>query len=171
MPVNQTDLLKIAGFGKAKANEYGNKFLEIIKEFMLEHGLESNMAKKAPKNNPKAKAKKEKSETASETGLTKTSTQEQTFALYKQGLKLNEIAKQRGFALSTIEGHLTPFIERGEISINELINSERQQVILKALENFNPESGLNPIKNILPADISYAEIKYVLADKQKNSPG
>ena len=171
LPVNQTDLLKIAGFGKAKANEYGNKFLEIIKEFMLEHGLESNMAKKAPKNNPKAKAKKEKSETASETGLTKTSTQEQTFALYKQGLKLNEIAKQRGFALSTIEGHLTPFIERGEISINELINSERQQVILKALENFNPETGLNPIKNILPADISYAEIKYVLADKQKNSPG
>ena len=44
----------------------------------------------------------------------KPSTFEQTFALYKAGNTPEQIAKQRGFTLNTILGHLAKYIQKGE---------------------------------------------------------
>ena len=50
----------------------------------------------------------------------KSSTKEQTFKLFKDGLSLTEIAQLRGFAISTFEGHLTPYVTSGEIDIDRI---------------------------------------------------
>jgi PIF1-like helicase/Helix-turn-helix domain/HRDC domain len=168
LPTQSDQLLQIAGFGKAKADIYGEGFLEIIKEFMAEQNLETNMHAKAPK-----KAKKNKNDFSLnnlEEGSNekKPNTKEQTYLLFKQGHKLADIAKQRGFALSTIEGHLTPYIANGDIEIDELLDKQKQEQIQKALKNFDPQTGLNPVKSLLPDDITYSEIRYVLAVKLKN---
>jgi len=136
--------------------------LSLIKEYMLEFDLTSNMdALLAQK--PK-RAKKEKQPLANKEP--KPSSKEQTFKLFKEGLSLSEIAQLRGFAVSTLEGHLTSYIATGEIDINRLVSTDKQKIILKALTDFKKETGLNPIKSILPEDVSYAEIKYVLANKK-----
>jgi len=164
LPDSPANLLKISGFGEAKVNAYGNLFLGIIKAYMFEHELESNMQALSPKKERKEKKQKEE---GGETDK-KINTREQTFLLYKQGKKLEEIAKQRGFALSTIQSHLVPYVTSGEIVIDDLVSTEKQKLILKALEKLNYEDGLTPIKNNLPDDISFSEIRYVMAHRLKD---
>jgi hypothetical protein len=172
LPINEEQLLKIAGFGEAKVNAYGDRFLRIIKNYMLESNLESNMQAKTIKKEKKPKKEKvnEKEYSPDEKGE-KVNTKEQTYRLYKHGFKLEEIAKQRGFSLGTIEGHLIPYIANGELNIDTLVSKEKQKLILKALESFDYKTGINPIKSKLPSDISFTEIRYVIANKIKESEG
>jgi hypothetical protein len=165
LPVTEEQLLKISGFGQAKVNAYGRDFLTIIRDFVDEHQLQPDteaLSAKRPK-----KSKKEKTEGGPEEKEKKISTKEQTYLLFKQGFKLEEIAKQRGFALSTVQAHLIPYVANGELDINDLVTPQKRKLILKALEQFNYEDGLNPIKSNLPADISFSEIRYVMADRLK----
>jgi hypothetical protein len=137
LPVSAEQLLQISGFGKAKVEAYGEEFLQIIKNYMRDHDLESAMDELKPN------------------------------LLYKQGFKLDEIAKKRGFTLSTVESHLVPYIVNGTINIDELVSRKKKELILRALEDFNYETGIGPVKKNLPEDISWSEIRYVMADKFK----
>lgn len=157
-------LLRISGFGEAKVNAYGDAFLAIIKAYMREHDLLTNIGALPGK---KASGKK-KEQAGGDQKVKKVSTKEQTFLLFKQGLGLSEIAKQRGYALATVESHLVPYITDGSIMIDELVSKEKQKLILNALEKFNYEDGLNPIKSKLPPDISFSEIRYVMAHRLKD---
>jgi len=42
-------------------------------------------------------------------------------------------------------------------------------IFLEALEDFNQEAGLTPVKNKLPEDVSFSEIRYVMANKLKGN--
>jgi hypothetical protein len=161
LPQNENQLLKISGFGNSKVNEYGERFLDIIKTYIAEHDIEPDSDYFEKKKDKKVKKEK----VTTESSDTKT----QSFALLKQGLQPKEIAQKRGFALSTIEGHLIPFIASGEIDINTLVSKEKQQFILDALQNFDAKLGINPVKASLPNDISYSEIRYMIAHKLHSS--
>lgn len=167
LPGTTDQLLQISGFGEAKVEAFGDEFLKIIKEFMVQNGLESAMDQKASKKKKSKKEKKSDSDNSDGKEGKKIGTKEQTFALFKEGLQLEEIAKRRGFALSTIQGHLVPYIASGEISLNELMSSEKQKLIEAALAEFNYETGINPIKSKLPESVSFSEIRYVLANRLK----
>ncbi|MBK8142259.1 MAG: helix-turn-helix domain-containing protein [Chitinophagaceae bacterium] len=52
-------------------------------------------------------------------------THTESFRLYKEGQSIAAIAKTRKLAISTIEGHLTTFVRRGDIKISELVSGER----------------------------------------------
>jgi uncharacterized protein YpbB len=80
---------------------------------------------------------------------------------------LEEIAQQRGFVLSTVEGHLTPYIESGDLNIDHLVSREKQKLILDVLTDFKKENGIAPVKNALPENVSYSEIRYMMAFKNK----
>jgi ATP-dependent DNA helicase RecQ len=63
---------------------------------------------------------------------------------------------------TTIEGHLSFYIQLGELDITELVTSEKIKMIKAALE----KHGLSSIKSIkenLPENIGYGEIKMVMA--------
>lgn len=171
LPTSQNHLLKISGFGKARAEAYGDEFLPIIREYMLEHELESNMEALPVKKTKKSAGIKQQDtqNNADELKVKPANTRLQTLTLYQQGFSLNDIAKQRGLSITTIEGHLVPFIEAGEINIDALVVKQKQQLIETALMNFNPETGLNPIKTALPPEITFSEIKYVMAAVKTNS--
>lgn len=186
LPSKEGELLQISGFGKARAEAYGEQFLKVIKEYMHENGLESNMESKTPKKAKKTKKIKEEAEQKETPGgdewyslsdvekekpkekEKKTPSKEQTFRLFKEGKKLHDIAKERGVALSTVEGHLIPYVATGELNIDYLVSRKKQQLILKALENFDKSAGLTPVKASLPDDISFSEIRYVMASKLKD---
>ena len=43
LPLSKKDLLQITGFGKAKADKYGDEIIEAVEEYCSRNGLESNM--------------------------------------------------------------------------------------------------------------------------------
>lgn len=168
LPASKSDLLLIKGFGDAKVETYGDRFLKIINEFRIENDLPSFMDTIEPQKGKKAKnPKKEINRDKSEEP--KISSKEQTFRLYKQGLNPAEIAKQRGMTQGTVESHLTPFVGSGDIDINALVSPEKQTIIHKILHDVEEGAGLALIKSMLPETITFTDIRYVLAEKKRLS--
>ncbi len=163
LPLTKKDLLQISGFGKAKADKYGDDIIEAVEEFCTRNGIETNMAA-LPTKAAKEKVLREKNT------VTKTDTKTISFNLYKQGKSILEIAKERNLTVGTIESHLIPFIGDGEIAINDLVSLKKQALILQAVAIHGVLSHKTLIEN-LPPDISYSELKMVLAaDKTKAVP-
>src|SRR5690606_18628127 len=81
--------------------------------------------------------------------------------LYKEGRTVAEIAKERNITLDTVQSHLSSFILGGEIKISDLVSPEKQLLINEAAKIHGRES-LKVIKENLPEDISYGEIRMVM---------
>ena len=143
---------------------YGSQFLKVIKNYLSENDLSTNMS--SVKKVKKAKKSTKKAESEGAEGITK-DTKRLTYELYKKGLSLEEISKQRNFALTTIEGHLIPFIASGEIKIDQLISKEKQKKIKKALKGFDKSGGIKMIKDKLPDSITYSDIRWMMAIDQE----
>lgn len=157
LPQTLDELEQISGFGKAKVEAYGNDFLSIIKEYSEEHNLSSKIAEKVPKR--KRKESKEP----------KVDTKTETFKLYREGKTVSEIAKQRNLTTQTIEGHLSHFVERGIIRVEDIVNREKIVLIEPAVKDFEGGS-LTSIKEKLGNKVSFGEIRLVLASiEHKNS--
>jgi ATP-dependent DNA helicase RecQ len=91
-------------------------------------------------------------------------THEQTYALYQQGLGIEEIAEKRNLKTSTIENHLAALIEEGrEIALSSLVDSEDLALIEAAAAKAGLD-GLRPIKDQLPERIGYGAIRFAVAD-------
>jgi superfamily II DNA helicase RecQ len=104
-------------------------------------------------------------------------THEQTYALYQQGLGIDEIAEKRNLKTSTIENHLAALIEEGrDIDLSNLVGDQDLALIEAAvakaqLAGLAKIEGLRPIKDQLPERIGYNSIRFVVADikrRQKN---
>ncbi|MFT3948673.1 MAG: helix-turn-helix domain-containing protein [Agriterribacter sp.] len=153
LPLNKKDLAKIKGFGKAKVDKYGDDIIEIISDYCEKYSLETNMHANVENE------KKEK--TAIKNNAAKADTKAVSFDLYKQGKSIAAIAEERKFTVQTIEGHLSHFIESGELSVNEFLPDEKQQRIIKVYHQ-NKEAGLTQMKEQLP-DISFGELRMMMA--------
>jgi len=97
------------------------------------------------------KKKKEKGE--------KGSSLKETLAFYRAGKGIEEIAKARALAASTIEGHLALLVKAGELDIHELMNSERLEIILHVI---GEGSSMTLAKQKLGEEYSFGEIRAVL---------
>ena len=156
LPLTKKDLMKIGGFGKAKADKYGDDILETVQDYCARHELGSNISAKesSPKKERKEKSLEEK-----------TPTNIFSFNLFKEGKSVAEIAKERNLAITTVEGHLSWFVGNGDVDINELVSSEKQLLIKEAI-SINGRSSTKTLKDHLPEDVSYGEIRMVMALEQ-----
>ena len=153
LPVNLTELRKISGFGDAKTEKYGQQFLDIIISYCNEKNLSSLMHEKIPKRERKTAGSEKKN---------KIDTKAESFRLYKEGKHVEEIAKERNLTQQTIEGHLAHYVSTGEINISELVSREKVLLIEPVAKALLGKS-LTPIKEKLGREISFGEIKLVIA--------
>lgn len=86
-----------------------------------------------------------------------------TFKLYKQGVSVKDIAKQRDLNQQTIVRHLAHYVAKGMISVNELVPETRAESIREAISGLGTLKGLSAIKEACPADVSYQDIILVIA--------
>ena len=156
LPLNKKDLLQISGFGKIKVDKYADEVLQIVEEFCWQHQLKTNMAAKVPVAGRERKAKGKEENTDTKT---------LSYNLFKAGKSVAEIAKERNFTVSTIEEHLAWFIGNGDININEILSPEKLQIIKSALKTYGASSLKILKENLLP-DITYGEIRLVLASEK-----
>jgi uncharacterized protein YpbB len=89
----------------------------------------------------------------------------QSFELFKSGKSISEIAKERGLANSTIEGHLLDFIREGELSAEKVLGKEKYKHISEYFRLAN-DKDINRAKSTLGEGVSYNELRMVLGEKK-----
>ena len=107
----------------------------------------------------KVKEEKPKKEKVDTKGL--------TFKMFREGKTIKEIAAERSLTVGTVENHLAQFVKTGELEVGEVVSSQHQKIIRGIIKSFNKAYSLSDVKNLLPGDYTYAEIKLVIADMEK----
>lgn len=161
LPFTKKDLTEISGFGKTKAEKYGDDILDAVKDFCYRNNLQSNMLSK--EGNPK-KERKPKIPSEQSTEI-KTDTKTFSYNLYREGKSIEEIAKERKLAITTIEGHFASFVEKGELDINKMVSIEKQNLIKEAAKIHGRDS-FKILKENLPEEVTYGEIRMVIASEK-----
>ena len=141
LPGTSAQLKKVKGMGKIRVRKYGEEIIEVIESYCKEKGLEE-------KSEPVEEEKKPSHQISLE--------------LFKQGLSIKEIVKERNLTESTIESHLAKYIPSGDIDILELIPLKRYQKLVKEIESVEFNS-LKELKTALDDSYSYMEIKMTLS--------
>ena len=93
-------------------------------------------------------------------------TQTHTFRLIKEGKSPEEVAEIRNITLGTVNTHLAKLIAIGDLSIEQVISKHRLDYVMDAI-NKSKAGKLNEIKSKVNEDITYDEIKLVLAHLKK----
>lgn len=153
LPQTEKELLKINGFGPAKAEKYGALFLDIIRKYCQSNNLQSNMFEIEDAGTGKKKKTEKKEKAEPKEKKQKGDSHRETYELYKAGKTIDEIAAIRGLTVSTICTHLGRYIALGNLDINKLISHEKREKAMKIMENAEPgavyktlESVLNPVE-------------------------
>jgi GTPase SAR1 family protein len=89
-------------------------------------------------------------------------TSEITFELYKQGLTIAQIAKERNLVEGTIQSHLCKYIEDGTLSVEEFVTEKKIEKIKAAIQKSESKNA-GELKTELGDGFSYPEIRMVLA--------
>ncbi|MCD8742269.1 DNA helicase RecQ [Mucilaginibacter roseus] len=150
LPQSMDELRHISGFGDVKLAKYGREFLEVIKPYCIANGLSSKVKQRAPKRQSKPRSEKVNN------------TQKESLNLFKAGKSITEIATERGLSPMTVEGHLTQFIQTGDLEVTEFVNEDKIPAIQNAIESYGAER-LAPLKEVLGDEYSYTEIKAVVS--------
>ncbi len=122
-PESENDFARISGVGEKKLREFGEIFLNEIalhlatnpRQIFAEESFIVPLIRKTSLND----------------------TTRETLRRFRAGESVEQIAAARGFAASTIYGHLATAIEAGEkIDVNELLDAEAQEQIAAAFQKF-----------------------------------
>ena len=137
-PQSIAGLLQITGIGERKAEMFGQSLLDALARFQA---------------GARASALPEK----------KTAPAVETLSLLAQGKTFAEIAQIRGRQISTIVNAIAALVEKGELDFEaDWIDRNKQSVIEAACARLGTE-WLKPLKDALPPEITYDEIRLVVA--------
>ena len=96
-------------------------------------------------------------------------TKKVSFDLYKSGLKVEEIARQRALAPSTIMSHLSHYVIEGELGIRDFVSSSHEQKLREFISS-HPDASYSEIRAAVGENYSYGEISMVAGIMLKLSP-
>ncbi len=145
LPGSITELKRVKGFGAKKVSQFGKEIVDIVSEYLIRMKITDKPEYIEPyqeKKNP--------------TVDTKLISYEQ----FKSGKSVDEIAKERGFVVSTIESHLSHFVGTGQIDIGKLLSPDKINTISDWILR-NPALSLGEAKAALGDGVSYSELKLV----------
>lgn len=154
LPTTSSDLPGISGFGTYKIEKYGQPFLELIQDYCIQNQLKTRMGLKQPKRERAIKRVDNKERVPE--------TKKITWQMYNEGKSILEIAEERNITMLTVEGHLAYYISIGKLDIDDFVKAGKQAAIKQVADRFGI-NNLNQLKEHLPEDITYGEIKLVLA--------
>lgn len=137
-PKTLADVLNVTGFGRRKVELYGKQILGALEQFR--QGMRA-----APSAEPKIPPAVE------------------TLQLLAEGRSFEEIAKLRGRQLSTVVATVAALVEAGEVEFSSTWLSPEKQARIEAVCVETGINALRPIKDALPEEITFEEIKLVVA--------
>jgi uncharacterized protein YpbB len=99
--------------------------------------------------------------------INKTDSKRSSFDLFQQGKTIEQIAKERNLAPSTIEGHLAHYIGTGELDINRFLTHEKIDQISDYFIS-NKSKSLTNAKGEFGDRATYFELRFVLKHLEFN---
>jgi ATP-dependent DNA helicase RecQ len=142
-PASILELLRISGFGVRKAEMYGQQIFDALERF---------------RNGARASTLPEK----------KSKPTDETVRLLAEGNSFEEIAKTRGRQLSTVVNLVANLVEKGEMEFQvSWVEKEKQEKIEAACARLGLER-LRSLKDELPAEITFDDIRLVVARLRRN---
>ncbi|MCA1062906.1 DNA helicase RecQ [Rossellomorea aquimaris] len=154
LPKNPDEFLSVSGVGENKLTRYGDLFLHEISAFLKDHpepAVEVVKPSKPRKTNHSDKASYMIS-----------------YEMFKDHMDIKSIAKERGMSTLTIENHLIRAFQEGVMNDWSILFSETEESLIESAVSKVGSELLKPIKEELPNEISYFQIKGFLA---KNGQG
>lgn len=159
LPVTREEFLETKGVGEKKYDNYGEGFINLIKNYIGEEKIETDLIQN------RKKEREDYHEEASDDIITNNASNDRytlTLEVYQAGHSLKKIAELRGFTESTIIKHLQKLEEKGEdIDWSKFITDEKIKRIGAVIDRLGT-SALKPIKDELEDDISYTDIHIVV---------
>jgi ATP-dependent DNA helicase RecQ len=148
LPQNREELRQASGVGRVKLEQYGDRFLAAIIRYREEQGIPGSIREEAPPAPPEK--------------LSGGDSVMQSYALYRQGKTIEEIAAARGVATQTVENHLVKAHRAGEaVDLEAFIPAAYRDAIFRAI-NEQGADRLRPIKDVLPEEVSYTAIRFAV---------
>jgi ATP-dependent DNA helicase RecQ len=140
-PKSLNELLEIPGIGEKKAETYGREILAALERFRQGERVGGIPQQAKPA--------------------------EETLRLLSAGKTLQEIAQLRGRQVSTVVSAVANLVETGQVELQPgWVSKERQSVIAAACAQVGTDR-LKPLKDILPPEITYDEIKLVVGKMRR----
>jgi ATP-dependent DNA helicase RecQ len=146
-PQSAESLLNISGVGQAKLRQYGETFLEVIKNYCKKHGLE---------------------EKQKETTREKSDSNRRYFIVgeaYNAGDSVESLTERYHVTAGTILDHLTRYITAGNSlrigdDLHKLTSTtpEQRQAAFAAFDEFSP-AFLKPVYEKLNGELNYDDLK------------
>jgi len=141
-PSSIAELLGITGIGERKAEVYGKGILAALARY---------------RNGARASAAPEK----------KTAPALETLRLLAEGLSFEDIAKIRGRQLSTVVNAVANLVERGDLDFQPAWIDRNKQAVIEAACARLGVDRLKPLKDALPPEVTYDEIRLVVAQLRR----
>lgn len=149
MPITLKELKEVKGIGYQKINAFGKDILEIIIEYRKANNIATTLPEIDEMPTPTEKKPKENN------------SKQVSYELFMSGKSIAEIAQERNFAVSTIEGHLAIYVSTGELSLDKLLPKEKAERISEYFIK-SQNASFSAAKEHLGDSVSYSEIRFVL---------
>jgi ATP-dependent DNA helicase RecQ len=145
-PGTHAELLHVSGIGERKAVAHGAEILAALEAYR--RGARAAQ-REAPKVSPA----------------------EETIRLLKEGRTFEEIAQLRERRLATVIDLVAELVERGRLEFEpKWIDSGRREQIETAIQKLGADR-IKPIKDALPPEVTYGEIRLVAAKFRQSKVG
>jgi ATP-dependent DNA helicase RecQ len=144
-PASLAELLQISGIGERKAELYGHQIFTALEKF-----------------NAGARA--------SATTEKKISPADETIRLLSEGRSFEEIAQIRDRQLTTVIGLVADLVEKGKLKFDPRWVDKDKRIVIEGVCERLGLQWLKPLKDAVPPDITFEEIRLVVADlrREKN---
>jgi len=143
-PASIADLRSITGIGERKAEVYGRGILAALGRYR-----DGDRAVVSPAK--------------------KTAPALETMRLLAEGKSIEDIAKIRGRQVTTVVGAVATLVEKGDIEFQaDWIDRNKQAVIEAACAQVGTD-WLKPLKDALPPEVTYDEIRLVVAKVRRET--
>ena len=165
LPDTPGALEAIPYFGAKGVEKYGFEILGIVRKYMKENNLERPEIFSSVSNEENAREQKlaaqhqEKKERQKEK---KKDTKLVSYEMFCQGMTIEEIAKARDLVTGTIATHLEHYLRENKIKLEQVVSADKIKKVRNYLET-HEFMGVVAIKAALGDEVSYADIRFVLA--------
>lgn len=144
LPKTKRQLTNVRGIGKARWQKYGEELLKLVVAYCRENEIDTTSTSDSP--------------VATTSGPDKSQTKQITLEMFRSGKTVEEIATARSLATSTIEGHLSHYLEMGELDIASFLDETSFGEIVHYL-NVTPDTTMSMSKEHFGGKYSYGQLK------------
>ncbi len=153
-PKTSQEFLHVSGVGESKLDRYGEIFIKEISVFLNEF--------------PEHQVEVQKPASTKKANHSDTPSYLISYALFKEHRGIKEISKERGMSTATIENHIIRTYQEGILDDWSMLFTEEEETLIEEAVSKVGPAPLKPIKEELPKEISYFQIKGYLV---KNGQG